>query len=177
MGRANVTPYSYHAYLFDPCEENTDLGTLVGNYSEAWSINDIGQFVGYAWASSGGSPYACLFNPAGQNIDLGALSGGSNWATCINDNGHIVGWSSTSSSQWHACLFEVGRQPTDLNMLIDPDSSWVLRRAMRINNDGWIVGMGLNPQGQSHAFILIPEPATVALLGLGGMVLCRKRPA
>jgi hypothetical protein len=45
----------------------------------------------------------------------------------------------------------------DLNTLTDPASGWTLERANDINSSGWIVGQGINPQGESHAFLLIPK--------------------
>jgi len=62
----------------------------------------------------------------------------------------------------------------DLNTLIDPASGWTLLEARDINNSGWIVGHGFNPQGEYHAFLLVPEPTTFGLLGLGTLCL-RKR--
>jgi len=53
-----------------------DLGTLGGNESGAYSINNQGQIVGYAYDSSGNFR-ATLFDPTGggKNIDLGTLGG------------------------------------------------------------------------------------------------------
>jgi hypothetical protein len=62
----------------------------------------------------------------------------------------------------------------DLNTLIDPASGWDLMYAYDINASGWIVGEGINPQGEEHAFLLVPEPATFALISLSGLFL-RKR--
>ena len=55
---------------------------------------------------------------------------------------------------------------TDLNSLIPSSSGWTLESANDINDSGWIVGVGLNPSGQTDAFLLapVPEPSTVALL-------------
>ncbi|MFC1737983.1 PEP-CTERM sorting domain-containing protein [Planctomycetota bacterium] len=56
-------------------------------------------------------------------------------------------------------------------------TDWTLRRASGITPDGLtIVGMGINPDGYEEAWIVtIPEPATVFLLGLGVVMLRRKR--
>ena len=45
--------------------------------------------------------------------------------------------------------------------------SWTLKVANEINNSGWIVGDGINPQGEIHAFVLVPEPGTFGLFSLG----------
>jgi len=64
---------------------------------------------------------------------------------------------------------------TDLNDLIAPGSGWVLIQAQAINDNGWITGYG-QIDGEAHAFLLTPEPATLSLLALGGLaVLMRRR--
>ena len=44
-----------------------------------------------------------------------------------------------------------------------------------INDDGWIVGYGINPDGDSHAYLLTPEPATLLLLGISAVMLKKRR--
>jgi len=66
----------------------------------------------------------------------------------------------------------------DLNTLIDPGLGWILTGAYSINDNGWIVGWGYNPDGYARAYLLIPEPATLAILALGGaLALLRKHRA
>ena len=66
----------------------------------------------------------------------------------------------------------------DLNLLIPPDSGWILQSAAGINDAGQIVGNGLFGSEQT-AFLLTPvstpEPATFGLCGvaLGGFVILR----
>ena len=65
----------------------------------------------------------------------------------------------------------------DLNKLIATGSGWKLISAAGINDMGQIVGYGLSPDGQNHAFLLnpiIPEPMTLAFLGFGGLIILRR---
>jgi probable HAF family extracellular repeat protein len=176
-GQIVGTAANGHAYLFDSkVGSNIDLGTLA-NYSSstANSINNIGQIVGVSQNIGGGPPgIACLFDSTGggANVNLGALGGDFSGACSINDNSQIVGW-----ADGRACLFDSTGQGNniDLNTLIDPSSGWTLKYAYSINNNVWIVGQGINPAGYEHAYLLIPEPASALIMGLGGLLLTLRR--
>ena len=65
---------------------------------------------------------------------------------------------------------------TDLNDFVQPGCGWTLRGAFAINDNGQIVGVGYNPSGYEHAFLLtpptVPEPSTLLIWsGLGAMGL------
>ena len=140
---------------------NRDLGSLGGDSSMAWSINNYGRIVG--WALDGLDNYhACLFDPTGGGVnkDLGTLGGDSSEAYCINDDGEVVGYALDSSGQSRACFFDStgSGNNIDLNTRINPASGWTLLYASSIDNEGWIVGQGINSLGQTHAFLLLPEP-------------------
>ena len=182
VGVASDSLDDFYATLFDASGDgnNINLGTLPGyDYqSHAYCINNHGQIVGCAY-DSGSRHHAALFDSSGNNIDLGTLTGYLNGsALSINDNGQIVGYSYDQSNGRCAALFD----PTgngnniDLNTLIDPDSGWFLEYAYSINDQGWIVGTGINPDGcYTRGFLLTPEPATVLLFGLGGLLIRRRR--
>jgi len=170
---------------------NIDLGTLDGYGSVAYSINNNGQIVGSAQTTSGerdatqfdptgtgqwhatqfvppgtSQRHATLFDTSGNgnNIDLGTLGGDESCATSINESGKIVGWVYNSENDSRATLFDPSGNGNnlDLNTLIHPDSGWTLTHAYSINNHGWIVGKGINPDGEEHAFLMTPVlPKTI----------------
>ena len=73
-----------------------------------------------------------------------------------------------TNGNYDAFLYSGGVM-TDLNTLIPSNSGWTLDGATGINDLGQICGTGVNPSGQTDAFLLTPtpEPSTLALLGMG----------
>jgi probable HAF family extracellular repeat protein len=157
----------------------TDLGTLGGTVSCASGINNSGQVVGYAYTSEG--DYHAFLYDRGEMIDLGTFGGPNSTASAINDSGQVVGYANTVGSSplppplnqpySHAFLYSGGKM-LDLRTLLTT-SGWRLLDATGINDKGQIVGQGMNPGGQNHAFLLTPtpEPSTVVLLGVGAIGL------
>jgi probable HAF family extracellular repeat protein len=151
----------------------TDLGALGGQGSVAEDINDSGQVAGNANTASG-ALHAFLWSN-GAMTDLRTLGGFNSYADSINNSGQVVGMSGTRSGVDIPFLYSDGRM-SDLNTLIDPAAGWTLRSvgtSGAINDAGQIVGTGTNPNGRPHAFLLtpIPEPSTLALLGIGAIGL------
>ncbi|UCG56819.1 MAG: hypothetical protein JSU70_18375 [Phycisphaerales bacterium] len=160
VGAADNTQGRQRATLFDPtgAGNNVDLGTLGGTSSYAYSINNVGRIVGWA-ENSQLDRRATLFDPtgAGNNIDLGTLGGDESGANCINDAGQILGWESRG---WcNATLFDATGASNNIGLctLMDPASDWGPGEAHDINNSGWIVGLGMNAQGEIHAILLVPK--------------------
>ena len=79
------------------------------------------------------------------------------FANGINAYGQVVGSSATSSTGYHAFLYDGGPM-VDLNSLLPPASGWELTGAQGINDAGQIVGAGIH-DGQTHAFLLPPDAA------------------
>jgi probable HAF family extracellular repeat protein len=161
---------NYFACIFD-----TGTNITLSNFeSYAYSINDAGQIVGDE------KDIACIFDPTGSksNTTLGTLGGTYSRVTANNAFGQIVGFAQDADGNLAACLFDStgNKNNINLNDLINPALGWNLRYAYDINDDGWIVGVGLL-DGVETAYLLkaIPEPATLAIFGLGGLLFIRKK--
>jgi probable HAF family extracellular repeat protein len=156
-----------------------NLGTLGGNTSAPFALNNAGQAVGYSTVVSG-SQHAFLYSN-GVMADLGTLGGPTSDAYALNDLGQVVGSSINGFSQQDAFLYSSGAI-TDLNSLLPANSGWQLQAATGIDDSGQIAGVGLL-NGQAHAFLLdtnaapTPEPACLILTGTGLCLLTawRKR--
>jgi len=163
--------------------EATSLGALPkGAHTRAASvgmaINEVGQVVGWSWASDPDHPewypnHAFLVTPEdgswyrdddldGINdlmLDLGTLGGAHSNAYGVNNSGAVVGYAQHTPGDYHthAVLWLEG-EIYDLNDFIDPTSGWELEKARAINNAGQIVGSGIDPSGEKRAFLLTPQP-------------------
>lgn len=129
-----------------------DLGALGGTGSNAFAINDSGECAGF-YVDGGDKRLFVYRNNAMQNI--GTLGGAQGEAHGINNAGIVVGDDWTAGHILHAFLWDGTMR--DLNDLLDPLSrDWVLIRANDISNNNVIVGQGLAPGGEYHAFIARP---------------------
>ncbi len=184
VGHSQYTTLSGYSHAFVYIDgQMIDMGTLGGVGGEACGINENRHIVGSSSDADSGRSHAFLYIDGFSNgqmngslIDLGASGAEVSIGCAINNSDQVVGAFVTQSENVdveHAFLYENGIR-YDLNDLIDPSSGWILNRATDINDDGLIVGFGLNPQGESHAFMLtknsqdppstVPEPETIMLL-------------
>ena len=77
----------------------------------------------------------------------------------------------------HAFVVNSGKMH-DLNDWLAADSTgWELQEARGINDSGWIVGIGTNPDGDVRAFLAkeVPEPGTAVLFLIGFCALVTLR--
>lgn len=136
-----------------------ELGTLGGQNSIAYDINDAAQIVGAAATDGDLATHAFLWQD-GQMVDLGThgdVFGAASRALGINAAGTIVGEAQVGD-EMHAVVWEDGVL-IDLNSLLPAGSEWdLLRTAVSINDKGWIAGTGLI-NGFDHAFLMQP-PST-----------------
>ncbi len=178
MGARTVGIYN-RAFLYDTSTSAfTGLGTLGGNTSIAYGINDTGTIVGSSSSSSGWS--RAFQYSGGVMTSLGTLLGGSTGQShtrAINNIGQIVGWSNFGFG-FAAFLYDAGVM-TNLNSMIDPFLGITVRDAYGISNNGAIIARSTDeraylltpldwtPEGAGGGEV--PEPSAAALALSGGL--------
>jgi len=137
-----------------------DLGTLGGSFGIAQGINDAGEVVGGATNKSDQALLAFLWKD-GVMTNLGTLKGDDcSQAFHINSKSQIVGISFPCANpvfpNFHGFLWESGVM-TDLNAFVPPGSSLATwGDGDFINDRGDIAGVRVLPDGDLHAFLLLP---------------------
>lgn len=123
----------------------TDLGTLGGNLSKAFGINESNQVVG--WSNPPSANYHAFLWEDGTISNLGDLGWPESFAYGINDAGQVVGGSPTplGYNYTHAFRWENGVMQ-DLGTLGGTYSA-----AFEINSSGQAVGYAQDAEGVQHA--------------------------
>ncbi|MBE3069968.1 MAG: PEP-CTERM sorting domain-containing protein [Planctomycetes bacterium] len=161
---------------YTPCRWDggvkADLADLGGIWGEAYGINEGGVIVGQVEAA--GAEYHAVYWDGTGVHDIHPAFADTSLANSVNETGQIVGWY-WSGGVSKAYLWD-GSLALDLNTLTHAaDAGWDLLEAWDINDQGWIVGYGTNPDGLGRAFLLVPEPATLTLLALGAAAAMWRR--
>ena len=146
--------YINHAFLWDR-GSLTDLGTLGGYNSQALWINNGGDVVGVADLTGSQTHDAFLWSK-GVMTDLGNL-GLSSFGFAINSGGQVIGHSKINDGSFRAFIWEKSGPMVDLNTLVYPASDILLVDPYYINDRGYIAVRGVLPNGDEHAFLLVPS--------------------
>lgn len=136
----------------------TDLGTLGGSEGFGAAINEAGNIAGYAQEQGDQVSHGFLWRN-NVMIDLGTV--GTDQCSLsfgLNSKDQVLGFSlpTCDGSAIRASLWEDGGPMVDLNALVVPGSSLYLTIPGAINDRGEIAGRGVLPNGDQHAFLLIP---------------------
>ena len=165
VGQSNLAgDQTFHPFLADR-HGLIDLGTFGGQLGSANAINNSGEVVGWAATTVPMTPplgepgdqlYEAFLWHHGTLTNLGTVRGDQcSTANGINDRGQVVGEAGHCHGAVDAFLSE-NHSTLNLNMLVAP-SPLHLTGAFAINDRGEIAGIGVLPNGNQHAYVLIPR--------------------
>lgn len=129
-----------------------DLGTLGGNNSAAYAINNSGAVIGSSHISADNTYSHATLWQNGSIHDLGTLGGNYSYAWALNEQNQIVGQSRTSDGDYAATLWDDGAI-IDLGHLLN--SPYASSGAVSINEQGMIVGYSSDDAGNGRATLWV----------------------
>jgi hypothetical protein len=137
----------------------------------AYDINDAGQMTGDLMEETGLYRRGYVWSQAGGFTTFAGFNGMTNvsvYPKGINNGATVVGYAQfdpNASVTFHGFVWDAQRGIRDLNALVQgAPADFIIDRALKINDQGWIVGDGhFGPAwGSSRAFVLRPITACYA---------------
>ncbi|MBI4718044.1 MAG: hypothetical protein HY763_09590 [Planctomycetes bacterium] len=151
---------------------DTFLGTLGGNVTQAFGLNNNGQVVGWSERLPGEAVFHAFLWADGVMIDIGSLEGYfTSSAEAVNRFGVVVGIrviATETGGDNGAFIFTPTNGVRDLESMIPANSGWSDLSARDVNDASQIVGAG-TINGFRHAFLMNPAP--VPAVGRWGLVV------
>lgn len=92
------SPLTLYGFFWDK-GQMTDIGTLGGNCTFPYSLNNRGQVVGQSNVTGDVTSHPFLWQPGKTMQDLGTLGGNYGYAEWLNDAGTVVGTSTNPGDQ------------------------------------------------------------------------------
>jgi len=105
ISQASSVSSQSEAFIWNEMDGMKNLGTLGGNWSTAWDVNDQGQVVGYSDIGNG-QHRAFFWDEENGMIELPTI-GGNSLARAINNNGQIVGYSYDAEGNFYPVLWNL----------------------------------------------------------------------
>jgi hypothetical protein len=138
----------------------TYLPTLNGDLSIAWAINDGGFITGGTLPNNLCVALWSVATPATPPQNIGCI--GSNGMMISNDNWIVAGGTTFGCVWGPACntliVPDPSCSPTKVEALLDASGAgWQIGKITGINDSHQMVGWGLTPSYQRHAFLLTPN--------------------
>lgn len=125
-----------------------DLGSLGGVYTEAASMNDAGDVVGFSTLEGDEEGHPYLWNGK-RMLDLGTLGGGFGTALDVNDSGHATGFSFRGDGTYHGFLWANGKLRD-----LPPPAGYECAAAFALNDRDDAVGTAQDCEGNNLAPVL-----------------------